>query len=153
MAKLGEVGRGGVSQGGVECFADVLTFSSPFLSLSSLPLARPFSPFTPHSPTSPPACPSLLHQTRIKKSDASKLEDEYAKLVEGLRGTRGDAAEDEDAGARGGGEEDDFMANPSEFGSFYVRRVIGRGKQRREEERERRGKMRIRRARKHGSQR
>ncbi|ORY68075.1 hypothetical protein BCR35DRAFT_269945 [Leucosporidium creatinivorum] len=36
----------------------------------------------------------------IKKSDASKLEDEYAKLVEGLRG------------GGGGGEEDDFMANP-----------------------------------------
>ncbi|KAM0790340.1 DNA-dependent ATPase of the nucleotide excision repair factor 4 complex [Microbotryomycetes sp. NB124-2] len=39
----------------------------------------------------------------IKETDASKLEDEYRKLVEGLRA--GD-------GADGAGEEDDFMANP-----------------------------------------
>lgn len=43
----------------------------------------------------------------IKKSDASKLEDEYAKLVEGLRGGMG--GDDGDGQA---GEEDDFMANP-----------------------------------------
>lgn len=48
---------------------------------------------------------------RIKKSDASKLEDEYKKLVEGLRGGMGDGA-----GADGeDGENDDFMANPGEL--------------------------------------
>lgn len=38
---------------------------------------------------------------RIKKTDASKLQDEYAKLVEGLQ----EAANDED----------NFMANPGLF--------------------------------------
>lgn len=39
-----------------------------------------------------------LRASRIKRTDASKLQDEYAKLVEGLQ----EAANDEDA----------FMANP-----------------------------------------
>ena len=39
--------------------------------------------------------------SRIKKTDASKLQDEYAKLVEGLQ----EAAADEDA----------FMSNPSSY--------------------------------------
>lgn len=39
--------------------------------------------------------------SRIKLTDASKLEEEYRKLVEGLQG----AGDDDD-------EEDDFMANP-----------------------------------------
>lgn len=43
--------------------------------------------------------PNLLR--RIKKTDASKLQDEYAKLVEGLQ----EAASDEDT----------FMANPGKF--------------------------------------
>jgi DNA excision repair protein ERCC-2 len=37
---------------------------------------------------------------RIKKTDASKLQDEYAKLVEGLQET--------------GDDEDGFMANPGQ---------------------------------------
>ena len=40
---------------------------------------------------------------RIKKTDASKLQDEYAKLVEGLQ----EAASEEDA----------FMSNPGTYGS------------------------------------
>ena len=39
---------------------------------------------------------------RIKQTDASKLQDEYAKLVEGLK----------EADDGGGGEEDDIMGNP-----------------------------------------
>ncbi|SGY17434.1 BQ5605_C015g07784 [Microbotryum silenes-dioicae] len=42
----------------------------------------------------------------MKETDKEKLEEEYAKLVEGLRGNLG---EDEEAN----GEADDFMANPS----------------------------------------
>lgn len=41
--------------------------------------------------------------SRIKKTDASKLQDEYAKLVEGLQ----EAAPHEDT----------FMSNPSEYRS------------------------------------
>ena len=40
----------------------------------------------------------IIVANRIKKTDASKLQDEYAKLVEGLQ----EAANDEDA----------FMSNP-----------------------------------------
>lgn len=47
----------------------------------------------------------IVNSHRIKETDASKLEDEYRKLVEGLRA--GDMAE-------GNGEEDDFMANPGQ---------------------------------------
>jgi hypothetical protein len=51
--------------------------------------------------------PSFVGDTdrnsRIKKTDASKLQDEYAKLVEGLQ----EAASDEDA----------FMSNPSVYRS------------------------------------
>jgi DNA excision repair protein ERCC-2 len=38
---------------------------------------------------------------RIKKTDAAKLQDEYAKLVEGLQESTADAS-----------DEDAFMANP-----------------------------------------
>jgi hypothetical protein len=44
-----------------------------------------------------------LFDTRIKKTDASKLQDEYAKLVEGLQ-------EADDAR-----EEEIFMANPGPY--------------------------------------
>jgi hypothetical protein len=42
----------------------------------------------------------ILNLTRVKTTDAAKLQDEYAKLVEGLQ----DAVDDEDT--------DGFMANP-----------------------------------------
>ena len=42
----------------------------------------------------------IIVANRIKKTDASKLQDEYAKLVEGLQ----EAANDEDT----------FMSNPGE---------------------------------------
>lgn len=43
-------------------------------------------------------CGVDIRRSRIKKTDASKLQDEYAKLVEGLQ----EAADNEDA----------FMSNP-----------------------------------------
>ena len=45
---------------------------------------------------------------RIKRTDASKLQDEYAKLVEGLQ----EAADDEDS----------FVANPGSFAVLFSRR-------------------------------
>lgn len=47
---------------------------------------------------------------RIKKTDASKLQDEYAKLVEGLQ----EASNDEDA----------FMTNPGMSSSYSFRTYV-----------------------------
>lgn len=49
----------------------------------------------------------LMDMCRIKKMDASKLQDEYSRLVEGLQ----EAADAEDA----------FMSNPSEHTRFPFR--------------------------------
>jgi DNA excision repair protein ERCC-2 len=54
-----------------------------------------------------------LTSSRIKKKDASKLQDEYVKLVEGLQ--LADQAREEDA----------FVANPGQFsrkepGNIYI---------------------------------
>lgn len=55
---------------------------------------------------SPIAC--VLNLSRIKTTDAAKLQDEYAKLVEGLQ----DAVDD--------GDTDGFMANPRNANTSFI---------------------------------
>lgn len=51
---------------------------------------------------------SVLNLSRIKTTDAAKLQDEYAKLVEGLQ----DAVDD--------GDTDGFMANPRNANISFI---------------------------------